>query len=74
MSKGGVIVEVVSGKRAGKFGQVPIAKQQLKFAKLLKVWVEYFEDCNCQVPVLENGRKVDGLTSAINIRRIGFYD
>ena len=72
--KGGKVCEVISGKRIGKFAQIPNALQKQEFLDIKKVFAEYYEDSLGQHPVTEDGNPVSSLTSISNLKIIGFYD
>lgn len=72
--KGGKIVEIITGKRIGNYGQVPNNKQKKEFLILGKVYIEYFNDELCRNPVIEDKKPVTGITDGNNLKFIGFYD
>ncbi len=72
--KGGKVCEVISGKRKGKYAQVPNDKQHQVLLDAGKVYAEYFEDRLGQVPVMDDGIPLTGITNFANLKIIGFYD
>ncbi len=72
--KGGLIFEVVAGKRVGKYAQAPHREQTHYFIASRKILVYYFWDAYCTVPVIEAGIPHKALTSPDKLKQIGFYN
>jgi hypothetical protein len=74
MKDSGKICEVINGMKVGKFAKVPNGKQHPTLSVNGRLYVEYFEDEACELPVIEKGGPVCGITSVDRLRVIGFYD
>lgn len=72
--KGGLICDVISGKRTGLYAMAPNSAQKPEFEAVNKVAVEYYHDALAQKPLIENGIPVKSITSISNLRVRGFYD